>query len=506
MPPSPHSLKSTRSATKLGTELTGQEVAGVDRLPRFRAYGEPDDHLRLSVLLADRLPGDREAAQACKQPRLSWPERRRRLEEFLGTVRPKGSGYMAVFVDPDALHPGQLRLEHAWDDFECLQERMDLFRLLLESAQRQGGWLFLRPAPSPERTSDMAHFPLLEAAPAWEVRERELPELSAARAALAPALQPLLDWLLQKKTLEPRYAAVLLHEAPRGDPSAGILGLAYDQLRPSAQETAKRLSLLRREQPLNGHLGAYALGSKAGPHTFRQSDVEELLHAGFLQRERARGRVVMPTKVRRFLYAHAEVGMEREVEEEHRWLGRQQVARVDVEALAELHHHAVLGGELERALETATFYGSDLRERGVWLSFHKRYREAASIFQVVVEQFDSQDAYAWEYLGFNLAQAHKRPTEEVQQRVLGAYRRAFELAPNNPLYHGRWLGYRARFGEQVQTEVEQALRKYRSAYGTVALGWFGEQVLRGLRAGGQAAFAEQLVSQWPGLKRGHRGA
>jgi tetratricopeptide (TPR) repeat protein len=485
--------------------IVGTRAPELEGLPRFRAYGEVDDHLRLSILLADRLEGqgDPEAAKACKAADLTWPQRKERLREFLGTLRPQASGRVAGFVDPDALHPGEIDPETSWDDAEFRKERLDVFRMLIESAQ-EGGWVFLRPAPKVERAIDMAEFQSLSE-PLLRRGKKGLgkADLSSARAALAPALRPLLDWLLADKVLEERYAVRILESAPHGNPSLDILELAYDHLRPSLREVAKRLSILRAEQPVNGHLGAYELAAeKLEYHSIPGNAVESLQKAGFLQPGSQPATLVSPTSIRLFLLERAEVSMAEQLEKEHRWLGQQVQAPSDVEQWTEAHYHAVRGGDLEQAEKTATFYGSDLRGLAVRWSHEGRYEEAARIFHRVVEQYDSEDAYAWEYLGLNLALAHRNPSPQIRTRIREAYEKAWKLAPNNPLYHGRYVGFRARWGEPVQQEIHRALAHYRSTGGPTAFACFGNRVVDMLQKGNaqQKKAAQTLINQWPALK------
>jgi hypothetical protein len=477
-----------------------RSVAG--EVPFFHAYSEADDHLRLSVLLADMLNGNKEAALACKEPYLPWAQRKGRLKDFLGTVRPFKSGYIAGFVDLDALHPGTFDAEVSWDDAEFYRERLDTFHILLDSAHK-GGWLLLRSAPKPERAHDMDGFQA-----ASEPVANTRPNKLFRYASLAPALRPVLDWLLADKVLDEKSAARIIRVAPNQDASLDILELAYDHLRPSQREVAKRLSILRPAQPVNGHLGPYALDSNSlEQHAIARTAVDFLRNAGFLQLGLKPSTLIMPTRIRLFLRERAAASLGAKLDELHRWLAHRVQDSSDTEQWTEAHHHAVRAGDLEQALRTATFYGSDLREMAVRWSHEGKYDEAARIFDHIVQNFDPQDAYAWEYLGFNLARAHPFPSGNIRAKILLAYGQACAFAPNNPLYTGRLLGFRARCGENVQSEILQALTKYQTMMGAKALTYLGEPILNGLRAGDarQKKFAEALISKWPDIERSETG-
>lgn len=91
----------------------------------------------------------------------------------------------------------------------------------------------------------------------------------------------------------------------------------------------------------------------------------------------------------------------------------------------------------------------------------ERYAEAASIFEDIVRQ-DRTDAYAWEYLGFNLALSYrdKAIPESEANRIEKAYWNATICNPGNPLYDGRLIGFLARMGQPVEPAFSEKLKTY----------------------------------------------
>jgi tetratricopeptide (TPR) repeat protein len=208
----------------------------------------------------------------------------------------------------------------------------------------------------------------------------------------------------------------------------------------------------------------------------------------------------MPRSVRAFLERHAMTGIPDEIGVAHRRLASPHLER-GVESRLEVHHHAVRvhpagSDDIERALATAYYYAADLREMAFRLSAAERkHAEAAGIYERIVG-IDPTDAYAWEYLGLNLALAHKDDgplPDAVRARILEAYENAIAYDRNgdNPLYHGRFLGFRARLGEDIAHEFDQKMHRYRRS--PAAVGYFAESVLNGVPAGPKR---RALIERW----------
>ena len=72
--------------------------------PDVICFGQPDDHLRLIALLAQRIGRDssdsRDAVDVCHSPRSTWQQRLEALKTLFGMP----SAQRLVILDPDALY------------------------------------------------------------------------------------------------------------------------------------------------------------------------------------------------------------------------------------------------------------------------------------------------------------------------------------------------------------------------------------------------------------------
>jgi tetratricopeptide (TPR) repeat protein len=468
------------------------------------AFGDPDDHLRLTAILASHLGGgdaDRDAA-VCLGPRSPWRARRDALGEILARHRPKRAGdVVAGVVDPDMLYAGSVPPEVAWDDRSFVRDRNELFRVLVQAAER-GGWVFLRTAPRKDASLELEGVGLAETEPLQSPGPNQYTD---ALAGLAPSTRPICRWLVQEGALTAKRAAATIQGlGPAADEE--IIATAYDRLARSARDAVKRLSLVRPAQAVNGALGRFAVVEREpSARQVSRAAVKSLCDAGFLQPGVAPSTLRVPVLVRQFLAARARWSLTEPWEAEHRWLA--QAAGESAEEATEAHFHAIHSGDAQLAVETARYYGSDLRALAYRLSCdEERFAEAAQIYKRVVEDFDANDAYAWEYYAFNLVRARDKAKSGFSasdiHEISDAYRRAVSLAQQNPLYHGRYLGFRARIGDDVREEVVEALRRYQTAHGSAATSFFGDQVLKGLRAGGKRSLTAELLKRWPAI--GHK--
>jgi hypothetical protein len=110
--------------------LVGAQIPDESGLPALIAHGEPDDHLRWTVLLARVLGSSggallREAADICTQSRrVSWSQRLDALAYLLNRAPPpEGRRYRAALVDVDALDTGSLPPEDLWDNRNFCRQR-----------------------------------------------------------------------------------------------------------------------------------------------------------------------------------------------------------------------------------------------------------------------------------------------------------------------------------------------------------------------------------------------
>src|SRR5690606_22443214 len=120
---------------------------------------------------------------------------------------------------------------------------------------------------------------------------------------------------------------------------------------------------------------------------------------------------------------------------------------------------------------------------------------AARIYEVIVKQFDAEDAFAWEYLGYNLARGHEDAiTPELSTRILNAYQRAVQLKPHNPLYAGRLLGFEAQIGKDVSSAFDRLAARWANM--PDELGYAVAPVFHGLTRAGRLDELENLASSW----------
>jgi tetratricopeptide (TPR) repeat protein len=452
-------------------------------------------------------------------PGTPWADRYRILEDLLREARPRREDqYFGVLVDIDALDPGPLGLEESWDDRAFGWQRR-MFLEMLAAASKRGGWIVLRPEPS----KAVALPPAEPSGPTALF----VPEIHPIVEKLSSDGRPILTWLIESGTLTARNVERRF-EASDGDAKRlerHLIAVVYDALSEQAAEAAERLSILRPPQPLNGALGPYPIRTarvdgaspRASAEQFSLSRdiLDELRACGFLQPWPGRDghpALRMPRSVRVYLEQQAMASMALELGAEHRRLASIELGRGDIDAEIEAHHHATRvhpanAEDIQRAVDTARYYVADLREMGVRLStVEHRYADAADVFQQIVER-DPTDAYAWEYLGYNLARSYQDAPvpDEGRERIIQAYKNAIghDRDSDNPLYHGRLLGFRARVDEDIRGEFDQKMHRYlASANATSAVRYFAEAVLNGMPRGPQRT---AMINRWrPQLSRDKR--
>lgn len=309
-----------------------------------RAHGDADDHLRLAVLLAALGSGD--AAAACRDPGATWSERLDALESVL---RERDRSQLAVFIDPDALDV-EAEVENdpddRWDDATFRRQRGALLSLLLREFAR-GAWEIHRPEPSVRLTSM-----LTEGDSKLEDGARAaVTKLESAETRVAPALRPIVRGLVRRQVMSEEEVAEALDEAT--DVDRLVLVLSYDALTIDAREAACRLAVLRGPQPLNGVAGPFPIG--AGEASISRSALDALITSGWVTRARG-DRIEMARAARRFLSLRADA--------DKLMADHAIAADIDPQTLEEeleQHHHAIGARAVERAVETARFYGADLR-------------------------------------------------------------------------------------------------------------------------------------------------
>jgi hypothetical protein len=490
-------------------------------VPAFRAFGDPDDGLRLTVLLADRLgreaPLAREEAEACKMKKIPWDQRLDALQRLLErTPPPRDRPFLGALIDPDALYPGRQTGRRLWKDRGFSAQRAAVFDVLSDAVDR-GGWLVLRPNPRQEISARWPH------AASSDVHDVSADALDVASRAIGADLRPVLAWLVRaKKALGVDDVRDVLEErGPEGLETYALM-LAYEMLKPTVQSAGQRLSALRGPQEVNGAIGGFYVaprgseGERAAETvevmrrpSVSEHAVEALEACGFLQPvDPARGRssLQMPSPVRAFLRRLARLEAPSRWSSDNDKLGAQPIEALLVEEQLEVHYHAVESGSFENAYRTALYYGADLRGLAFRMSKNGQYGDAARVYQVIVEKFDPEDSYALEYLGYNLAREVDRRirrggpplTQEESTRILSAYDTAARKARTNPLYNGRLLGFRAELGEPVRAAFDEEMRTYRdtSRWKRTAMGYFAKAVFDGLVRRGRLAERDELHRRW----------
>lgn len=476
----------------------------LDGLPVLTAYGEPDDHLRLSVLIAGALRargsgvGLAQDAQRCMGPQTSWDLRQDALWDMVRKATPKRDGdYFGILVDPDALDPGPLSEEATWDDRDFGLQRSK-FRALVERIVKRNGWIVVRPRPSPELALPPPE-PTALVPPA--------PELEFLFGQISPEVRPVLSWLVQSGNLSARDV-VRRFDVVERDPALlerRLVWIAYNALQERTARVAERLSFIRNPLLLDEQRGPVVLLDHDTPVPLAEILVDErwmdnqalgdLRAAGFLQPWAVRGGregLLMPRSVRRLLQQESELQQGDPscpdwMGNEHRRLAVSRMDGPGLDSRLEVHHHAVrvrpvMSEDISRAFDTVRYYASDLRTIAFRLSaIEKRYMEAATVYEGIVD-CDPHDAYAWEYLGYNLARAHggRRLPEDVRERIVESYENAiyYDRNPDNPLYHGRMLGFLARTGqvEDIKQRFDQRMKIYKDS--PKAVSYFASAVLR----------------------------
>lgn len=469
------------------------ESEHVVRPDAIAALGDPDDHLRLAVLLGHeaRARGhDSEVAAGCIEAH-RWREKSEHLARLVHSPALDG----LIFHDLDALWQSDVRGPDAWTDSAFRRERTALFDLLLGAAEEHH-WRLVRPVPRAPVPITLSRPPSLA------------PDDPPALDAIAPEIRPLARSLIERSIVNEFGLEDIVEAADelQMDASKSLIARADERLTGLARDAALRLSLLRIHQPWNGVVGPYRLAHGTDEHVdiraIDRAAAHELVELGLLHVDGGHAR--MPRLVRAFYERRAWATGDINPQTEHQWLARREPTRSAGASSAvehiERHHHAIEGEDFDMAVETGTYYLNDLRQLATRIGRRPgrgNKNRAARIFERIVQR-DPEDAYAWEYYGFNLAQVE--PESEMIQR---AYERACDLEPSNPLYRGRLLGWRARRGADI---VDEARHRIVSDYlpDSVAATWFAYQVIRGLQQGRQhqqlqrfeAAMGTDRIAAW----------
>ena len=453
--------------------------------PVFYCNGDADDHLRLTVLLALAFgdSADPVAVDGATSPTSSWATRRDALDEILRALprRVTSAPWAAVLVDPEALPAHRPVGSSTWDDGTFRGERAEFLDSLLAAVNR-GGWLVVRPSPSPA-LSDRLDRVVAIASDDEAQGEEEL---------LTPMAAHIVGRMRARDELDELAAA---RWRAREAPVAEIIDHALAQSSKRGRAALRRLAFERRPMHSNGHCGPFAWGATTnGVGEIDRDEVERLIDCGLVV-ELDAARLWVPRLVRQAV-ALGGLGDASLAESQATHLAlASSAARDGAEASIESHWHANLGGDLALATATATYYVNDIRELARNLSAQGRFLEAATAYRHVVET-DSTDAYAWEYLGYNLARAAHHPGDPELDEIENAYAHAHRLAPGNPLFHGRLAALRFVRGTLPRSGVDAILASRRRSGGQEAVEWCGWQIVAALRRVGRRADADAMAAQW----------
>jgi hypothetical protein len=448
-------------------------------------HGDLDDHLRAITLIAHSAKAKApEQANECLRDDLTWSDR---LDAFRAlTARLKSARlHLGVLVNFHLLVSNSSGSEaERWDDALFTKQRNQLGALL--DAQIADD---LASTLDTTRANQEAPINLPDSI-ARCLRERAI---SPAVVKLAEGLYTLgwRDEYLLNLIIESAGDNILLLET-------AIFHAAFSVLGPAPLRALKRLAALRAPLPLNGTLGPLTLdGADAD---IPRDHLNLLVDLGWLHK---RGEPLfgayplfwMEPLARQYVRSMTNRPEGRQLQELSNDTAHKLADNKSLDphvARAEAHYIAIKTQDIDLALGTADHYGADLRSMGRELSAQAKgtskeeqrrlYFDAASVYRWIVERFDDEDSYAWEYLAYNREAAQNR----VDEVVLGAYRRADELeGGENPLYRGRLVAALLRSeGSGVLTLTRRELERLLTALDEEALrraAWFIDPVLIALQ-------------------------
>lgn len=459
----------------------------------FHAYGDRDDPLRLTVLLAALIRGLAPPSTSndlladidvCLDPRAPVKKR----INALGVVLQRNGDRVGplVLVDPDALAwDGEIREPNGRGSV-----REAFYQTVIGSLDSVS-WSLVRTSPGAALTRKLGE--LTVDAPA--VSEE------TAIAAFAPECRAAAEWLVAEERLTMRDIDHIVDTVEAFDDH--VLALAYDSLPESARKSARLVSAVRAPTRANGTFGPFKWANTPATDTLPRTDVDLLRRCGFLAADDPSrpDDLRVPRRVRRMLEAYAATNDTALLEIHRRMSADDFETRPLVEQL-EVHFHAVRARDVDRAKKTARHYGVELRALAIALSReHHDHRAAAELFRYLLDNFDPNDAYAWEYWAYNLAlwdRKEKAPGRH-ESEIREGYARADDIARHlNPLYRGRLLGYRAERGDDIHAEFNRGmvvfLRNYRDESDAVSR--FAEPVLDGLFRAGNHALRQTILGEW----------
>lgn len=507
-----------------GGMLVAQAVATV------RLHGDDDDHLRAVVALSLVFDGDDPfTARLCRAPENNpWPSRLAAFRELLRAATRNRRRLVVRVEDPDALDAGPFNDRRRWDDARFARQRGELLDVLLKAAIDDGLITLVRTQPR-RRIDFHLQRSVIREGNLDCVQSRGSPE-RVGGVPFPAVLAPVARWLLTEGAM----TEVDLRALDEIHGAVEVLVAAWERLKPSVRRDAMRLSTVRDPMHRNGTMGPFAWMDVGGPDSgdaVASMSVDQLASAGFLQASPLQaGQLQMPRMVRHFVERHARLLEPEGTRSLHAKLAArdQQAAErtgttVGTVRTMEAHWHAIAAQDVDRAFETAQFYGADLRAVAIQLgrSAHRirrnesvakadaAFEQAARVFERIVSDFDREDAYAWEYAAYNRWQLHRfalsQATAEQRGQIATGFERACQLDARNPLFRGRLLAFRIDCGETIDSDLDRWMGTFLDQLGerdrTAAerLTWFAEPILGALRRRSSFDQLRRLASRWPVL-------
>ena len=426
-------------------------------------HGDDDDALRIAAELADGLGEPHDAAAVCLTPGSPWRDREAAVRGLLDAREKNPRRRMLVLVDVDAL---PVEVGERWDDRTFAVPRRRMRELLLAHVTATGNALLVRTRPDPRLTDELA---------TAGIRATEADDVIAD---LVPAIRPLARALVDRGVVGEHALRHWIHTLDTEPLTRLVLDAAYDALPVPARDALDRLAVLRGPQPLNGVAGPFTLGGSDALGLERAA-VDAVREWGWLHP--APGGFYLPALLREHVEPRARLACDLAVL--HHEIAVRAAPSIDTRPVpqsVEIHRHAVESGDVTLAASTARHFANDLRRLAFDLGTRAGKRaDAAAVYRRIVE-LDDQDAYAHEYLAYNLDQhaqrsmAPRAPSDEI----LAHYETAKRLEPENPLFVGRWLACRARRGENVAPELRRYVVRFNRSSGVSAVSYLARTPLQ----------------------------
>jgi hypothetical protein len=463
--------------------------------------GDYDDHLRLSAMIAlatsaDDPLVDQEARSACLTPTTSWAVR---LEAVAALLRRLRKSSNVVLVDPDALLTTSGN-ESEDEKVIFRAERREFAEEILRHSAISS-WKVYRPSPLPAHNSYFVTYAIGGADEQQQQAEELLGvPLFETLTTWSPGVLQIAAGLVRAGVQRPVDIASFVEV---GEPDASaFLEYAWARLPRRCRETAERVAWVRNRLAMNGSFGAFEFADgELSPQQVCRESVAELQRRGWLVCDND-GLLYMHNDVRRFCHLRSTFARPALPQAIHHSFAERYDATLDEQASAEVlevHYHAIEAGLGDLAIRSARFYGSDLRVHAYRLSRAGEFEQAAQIYQRMVDDFDKQDAYAWHYLGYNLARTNAAGNPAIRAKIQTAYEVAKELEPRNPLYHGRLLAFQTGTGDVPIASYGELMRLF--AHSPESLGFAFAPILETLNRSNKSEALREVRNRYGGQLR-----